>query len=75
MGYFTFRNSLPLFRKGRGEPEEGEEKKVESPREAAIRQGVVTDPALATPLSVTLKLTVRDFGTLAAGEHEEEEKQ
>ena len=62
-------------RSRRGEPEEGEEKKVESPREAAIRQGVVTDPAIATPLSVTLKLTVRDFGTLAAGEHEEEEKQ
>ena len=62
-------------RSRRGESEEGAEKKAESPREAAIRQGVVTDPALATPLSVTLKLTVRDFGTLAAGEHEEEEKQ
>ena len=61
-------------RSRRGESEEAEEKKAESPREAAIRQGVVTDPALATPLSVTLKLTVRDFGTLAAGEHEEEEE-
>ena len=61
-------------RSRRGEPEDGEEKKVESPREAAIRQGVVTDPALATPLSVTLKLTVRDFGTLASGEHDDEEE-
>lgn len=61
-------------RSRRGEPEEGEEKKAESPREAAIRQGVVTDPAIATPLSVTLKLTVRDFGTLAAGEHDDEEE-
>lgn len=61
-------------RSRRGESEAAEEKKAESPREAAIRQGVVTDPALATPLSVTLKLTVRDFGTLAAGEHEEEEE-
>lgn len=61
-------------RSRRGESEAAEEKKAESPREAAIRQGVVTDPALATPISVTLKLTVRDFGTLVAGEHEEEEK-
>ena len=61
-------------RSRRGESEATEEKKAESPREAAIRQGVVTDPVLATPLSVTLKLTVRDFGTLAAGEHEEEEE-
>ena len=61
-------------RSRRGESEEAEEKKAESPREAAIRQGVVTDPALATPLSVTLKLTVRDFGTLASGEHDDEEE-
>ena len=61
-------------RSRRGESEAAEEKATESPREAAIRQGVITDPALATPLTVTLKLTVRDFGTLAADEHEEEEK-
>ena len=57
----------------RGEAEE-EEKKAESPREAALRQGVVSDPQLATPLSVELKLAVRDFGTLAADGKDEEEK-
>ena len=61
-------------RSRRGESGEGEEKKPESPREAAIRQGVVTDPALATPLSVVLKLSVKDFGTLLGGDNEEEEK-
>jgi hypothetical protein len=61
-------------RSRRGDSGEGEEKKSESPREAAIRQGVVTDPALATPLSVVLKLSVKDFGTLLGGDNEEEEK-
>ena len=62
-------------RSRRGESGEGEEKKSESPREAAIRQGVVTDPALATPLSVVLKLSVKDFGMFLGGDNEEEEQQ
>lgn len=58
----------------RGEAEK-EQAQVESARDAAIRKGVVFDPAIATPLSVVLKLSVRDFGTLLGGDNEEEVKQ
>ena len=61
-------------RSRRGESEE-EKDKVESARDATIRKGVVFDPAIATPLSVVLKLSVKDFGTLLGGDNEEEEKQ
>ena len=67
--------SSPRRRRARrGEP--GEEKpQAESARDAAIRKGVIFDPAIATPLSVVLKLSVKDFGTLLGGDNEEEEKQ
>ena len=61
-------------RSRRGESEEAKDK-VESARDAAIRRGVVFDQAIATPLSVVLKLSVKDFGTLLGGDNEEEEKQ
>jgi len=61
-------------RSRRGESEE-EKDKVESARDAAIRKGVVFDQAIATPLSVVLKLSVKDFGTLLCGDNEKEEKQ
>lgn len=46
--------------------QEEETKKVESPREQALRLGIVSDPDLDSPLLVTVSLTIRDFGTLSA---------
>jgi hypothetical protein len=51
-----------------------EEKKVETPRERALRMGIVSDPLCESPLTVSITLTIRDFGTLSADSEEEEKK-
>lgn len=50
------------------------EKKVETPRERALRMGIVSDPSCESPLTVSITLTIRDFGTLSATSDREEKK-
>ena len=62
-------------RRGRGRRHQSAAEEQEVAAEEVNRKGLVTDPELDEPLTVTLKLTTYDFGTAAAakeaGESEE----
>lgn len=51
-----------------------EEQKVETPRERALRMGIISDPSCDSPLTVSVTFSIRDFGTLSAEAEEEEKK-
>lgn len=70
------RSSSRRSSRRRAGKEEEEKTSTLSPREQALKVGVVSDPAYEAPLTVSITLTIRDFGSLGenAQESVQEEK-
>ena len=54
----------------RSNKEEEEKPSSLSPREQALKMGVVSDPAYEAPLTVSIAVTISDFGSLSANQQE-----
>ena len=59
----------------RSNKEEEEKPSSLSPREQALKMGVVSDPAYEAPLTVSIAVTISDFGSLSANKQDGEKEE